>query len=168
MVEIVEGNQVLRFNPFNKNWGQDIPIAEKMNKAAGPAFRGAGAPSTTQSFTLRFRRSSAEDQSDAILMRGRPAYRLRIVFPSRTDPNGVTYGYRMSREDRGRVTARRFPASARIGGPRSRPAPARSRPDPLLRFAPARGRGGPAPILPRSTRSTGDPRGGRAGLEALL
>ena len=29
---VVEGNQVLRFNPFNKNWGQDIPIAEKMNK----------------------------------------------------------------------------------------------------------------------------------------
>ena len=40
-------------------------------------------------------------------------------------------------------------ASARIGGPRSRPAPARSRPDPLLRFAPARGRGGTGPDPPR-------------------
>lgn len=28
---VVENNQVLRFNPFNQNWGQDIPIAEKMN-----------------------------------------------------------------------------------------------------------------------------------------
>ncbi len=28
---VVENNQVLRFNPFNQNWGQDILIAEKMN-----------------------------------------------------------------------------------------------------------------------------------------
>ena len=73
----------------------------------------------------------------------------------------------MSREDRGRVTARRFPASDAHRRVSAGPGPGPLQPG----VGPIRSSGsrrpgvvvGPVPILPGSTRSTGDPRGGRAG-----